>query len=206
MATIQRITIESQLAQIGVRSTPARLHVNHRRPQMTITSERSEAEIQRGAASSFRSNRRRQHAELGAGVSAEMLRYSREAGRQGFARGTRAMGPEGSATAEAQRSGNRASPSAQSSAATSAASRQRQLGIGLAPSSQTRIVWDTADVSINWTRHSVLIDWDGEFMPEFTVDPKHSVEVFLLTEPYFRVSVEEMVVAGMLGLYIDQEI
>jgi len=43
-------------------------------------------------------------------------------------------------------------------------------------------------------------------MPQLTVDPKHSVEVFLRTEPYFRVTVEEMVVPGMPGRFVDQAI
>ena len=61
-------------------------------------------------------------------------------------------------------------------------------------------------MSINWSKHSILIDWDGEYMPQLTIDPKYSIEVFMRTEPYFRISVEEIAMPGMTGRYVDQAI
>jgi hypothetical protein len=74
------------------------------------------------------------------------------------------------------------------------------------PKSRPEVIWDKGHMSINWSKHSILIDWDGEYMPELTVDPKYSIEVFLRTEPYFRVSVEEMVDPSMPGRFVDQAI
>jgi hypothetical protein len=59
---------------------------------------------------------------------------------------------------------------------------------------------------INWSKHSVVIDWDGEYMPQFMVDPKHSIEVYLRTEPYFRIMVEEAIDPNRPGRIVDQAI
>jgi len=78
--------------------------------------------------------------------------------------------------------------------------------VGSMAAGSPEVKWDRGHMRINWSKHSVVIDWDGEYMPQMTVDPKYSVEVFLRTKPYFRVMVEEAVESGAPGRYIDHAV
>ena len=212
MAKIQRLMIESQLAQIGVYTTPARLHITQHRPQMTITSESPTMEIERQAPT-FRINRRRSNtAEFGARTSSGTGRNNAAAAiRQAAIRSSRAAVGDGSNTIGDTRRNEDSRPGhlSRSGRSASAVARARSGNIGSPssrPDNQPEIVWDKGELSVNWSRHSILIDWDGEFMPEFVVDPKHSIEIYLRVEPYFRVSVEEMIVPGVPGVHVDQEV
>jgi len=84
--------------------------------------------------------------------------------------------------------------------------RKKDVNVGLMPQSSPEVIWDTGHMRINWSKHSVVIDFSGEYMPEMTIDPKYSVEVFLRTEPYFRVMVEEVIDPGAPGRYVDRAV
>jgi hypothetical protein len=70
-------------------------------------------------------------------------------------------------------------------------SAQRELNIKAIPSRRPKVTWDPGYVHIDWSGHRISIDWEGEYMPELTVDPPYSIEVFLRNKPYFRITVEE---------------
>jgi hypothetical protein len=87
-----------------------------------------------------------------------------------------------------------------------AAMRRRETNIGLLPRERPEVTWDRGSMSINWTTHSLVIDWDGDHMPQVTIDPKHSVEVFMRTQPYVRITVEEIISPGMSGQFVDHAV
>jgi len=204
MAGIQKINIDKQLAELGIRNTPAKIHIKSPRIQMRVTSEPAQMEIERKAPS-FKINRKKLNSDMRIQAPLEFAQEFRDKGRTGALRGAGVAVDDGNFLGEMRRKGDRVGQLAKKKTM-SAILKQQQLNIGLMPKNRPEVVWDKGSMTINWSRHSILIDWDGEYMPQLTVDPKYSVEIFLRTEPYFRVSVEEMVDPGMPGRYVDQAI
>jgi len=204
MASIHRIKIDQQMAQLGIRNTPAKLNISQPRMRMRITSKTPEMQIERQTPT-FKVNRRKINTESGLKPPMEFTKEYRDKGKQGFFRGTRTAVDDGNFLGETRRKGDRVGQLARKKTM-SAILRKQQLNIGLMPKSRPEVVWDKGSMSINWSKHSILIDWDGEYMPQLSVDPKHSVEVFLRNEPYIRVTVEEMVDPNMPGRYVDRAI
>ena len=206
MPTVQRISIDQQIAEIGVRVTNAQLNITMPRVQMRLTNEVPTFEIERRNPS-FRINRQQLNASMGLEPPSTFARSMSEVGRQGVMRGIRQAVSDGNFLGDVRRGGDRVGQLARNRAMSEIARRTSgRVNIGLMPNERPEVVWDMGEMSINWSRHSIIIDWDGEFFPEMIVDPKHSVEIFLRTEPYFRVSVEEMQVPGMTGVLVDQAI
>ena len=206
MPTVQRISIDQQIAEIGVRVTNAQLNITMPRVQMRLINEVPTFEIERRNPS-FRINRQQLNASMGLEPPSTFARSMSEVGRQGVMRGIRQAVSDGNFLGDVRRGGDRVGQLARNRAMSEIARRTSgRVNIGLMPNERPEVVWDMGEMSINWSRHSIIIDWDGEFFPEMIVDPKHSVEIFLRTEPYFRVSVEEMQVPGMTGVLVDQAI
>jgi len=204
MTEIQRITIEQQLAEVGVRSTPAQMHIARPRMNMKITTESPTMEIDRQNPS-FRINRKKINNESGLKGPMELAKTYRDQGTSTAMKSTKEKGKEGDFIGDLTKPGNRIAQIAHSKAMASA-TRKKQANIGLMPKHSPEVVWDTGSMSINWSKHSIVIDWDGEYMPQVTIDPKYSIEVFLRTEPYFRILVEDIPSALTPGRYIDREI
>ena len=204
MANIQRINIDQQLAELGIRSNPAKLNIRYPRMEMRIKTENAKMEIDRKAPS-FRISRKKAEAGIGGKAPLEFAKASRDQGKAGALRGAKTAVDDGNFLGEMRRKGDRVGQLARKKTM-SAILKKQQVNIGLTPGSKAEVVWDKGSMSINWSRHSILIDWDGDFMPQLTVDPKYSVEIFLKTEPYFRVSVRDMIDPGMPGRVVDQAI
>ena len=156
-------------------------------------------------APSFRINRKKLNSEIGLKGPSELARNFRDQGRVGALRGSRQAVSDGNFLGETRRQGDRVGQLAKNKTM-SAILKKKEANIGLMPKERPEVVWDKGSLSINWSRHSVIIDWDGEYMPRLTVDPKHSIEVYLRKEPYFRVTVEEMTDPGRPGRYVDKAI
>jgi len=204
MPGIQKIIIDQQLAEVGIRNTRAKLNIKYPRMQMRIATEAPKMKIERQTPS-FRINRKKIDSERGLKSPMELTQGFRDQGRVGALKGTKTALDDGNFLGELRRKGDRVGQLAKNKTM-SAILKQQQINIGLMPKNRPEVVWDKGSMTINWSRHSILIDWDGEYMPQLTVDPKYSIEVFLKTEPYFRVSVEDMVDPGMPGRYVDQAI
>ena len=204
MAGIQRISIDQQLAELGVHVTPAKMHITMPRMQMKIRTENPQMEIERQAPQ-FKVDRRKSNSESGLKAPLELARTFRDAGKAGALRGARTAKEDGNFLGETRRKGDRVAQLARKKTM-NAMMKDRQANIGLMPSSSPEIMWDKGYMRINWSKHSIVIDWDGEYMPQVTIDPKYSIEVYLRTEPYFRISVEDVKGANMPGRYVDREI
>jgi len=172
--------------------------------RMRISSETPQMQIERKAPT-FKVNRRKINAESGLKAPLDLAKDYRDKGKAGAARGTRTAVDDGNFLGETRRKGDRVGQLARKKTM-SAILRKQQMNIGLMPKSRPEVTWDKGSMSINWSKHSIVIDWDGEYMPQLTVDPRHSIEVFVRTEPYFRVSVEEVLDPNRPGRYIDQAI
>jgi hypothetical protein len=199
--SLKRINIDQQYAEIGVRYTPAKLNISMPRGQMSITNVRPQMHIERQAPS-FRVNKRKQNNESGLKGPLELAKTFRNKGRQSALRGAAKFKEDGNFLANHKIPGDKV-PSLAKKRATERLG-PKNVNIGLIPQTSPEVTWDKGYMRINWSKHSIAIDWHGDYMPDMTVDPKHSVEVFLRTQPYFRVMVEE--VFDSRGRYIDHAI
>jgi len=204
MSGIQKIKIDQQIAELGVKSTPAQVKISQPRMKMRISTESSRMTIDRQSPT-FKINRRKLNDESGLKSPSTLSKEFRDAGKAGAFRGTRTAKNDGNFLGDLRRSGDRVGKLAHNKTM-SAMMKNKQINIGLMPQNRPEVIWDTGHMSINWSKYSVVVDWDGDYMPQLTLDPKHSVEVFMRTEPYFRVMVEEMLDPLRPGKFFDQAV
>ena len=204
MPNIQKIIIDQQLAEVGVRSTPAKMHITVPRMEMKITTESPHMEID-SRAPTFKVNRKKINSESGLKSPAEITMAYRDAGKAGAQKGTKTAVEDGNFLGELRKPGDRVAKLSHNKAM-NAIVKKKQTNIGLMPKTRPEVEWDRGYMWINWSKHSIVIDWDGEYMPQLTIDPKYSLEIFLRTEPYFRVTVEDILDPNMTGRYVDRAI
>ena len=204
MAGIKHITIDQQLAEIGINKTPAQMHIDMQRPKMKIKTELPQMEIERKNPT-FKVNRKKINSESGLKSTPELTRDYRDRGKSGALRGTRTAVQDGNFLGETRRPGDRVGKLARNKTM-SAIMKKKNINLGLMPKSKSEIVWDKGSMRINWSKHSIVIDFEGDYMPTVTLDPKHSIEVYLRTAPYFRVRVEEGADPSMPGNLVDAAI
>ena len=204
MSVLKRLNIDQQFAQIGVRSSRAKLNISMPRMQMRIRTETPKMQID-SKAPTFKVNRQKINNESGLKGPLELAKTHRNKGRQAALRGARNAKDDGNFIANPNLPGDKSLP------ALAKNKMKRTLAnvdsnVGLMPGSSPEVTWDKGHMRINWSKHSVSVDWSGDYMPEMSIDPKYSVEVFLRSQPYFRVSVEDVLESGAPGRYIDQAI
>ncbi|MCL2627844.1 MAG: DUF6470 family protein [Oscillospiraceae bacterium] len=199
---IYRLNIDQQLAEIGVRTTPAKLNISMPKGQMTINTERPQMQIDKKAPT-FKLNRQKLNNETGLKGPLELAKTFRNKGKQTALRAAGAAKNDGNFLANHKVKGDKVPRLAKNK--TMERLGPKEFNVGLMPeSSPPEITWDKGYMRINWSKHSIVIDYTGEYMPDMTVDPRYSVEVFLRTEPYFRVMVEEAV--SSTGRYVDHAV
>ena len=189
MPGIRSITIEQQLAEIGVHRTPAQMHIERPQMEMNIKTEQPQMEIDRKSPS-FKVNRKKINAESGLKPSPEFTKEFRDKGRTGALRSAKTAVEDGNFLGDLRKPGDRVGRLARNKTM-AAILKKKEMNIGLMPKSQPEVEWDKGYMRINWSKHSIVIDWDGEYMPKVTINPKHSIEIYLRTEPYFRIIVNE---------------
>ena len=202
--SIKRLNIDQELGAIGIKSTRAKMNISIPKSQISIKNVRSQLQIDRKAPS-FKVNQKKIRNESGLKDPAELSRIFRNKGRQAALRGARQNKDDGNFLANPKIPGDKSVPRLAKSKAMSRLQKP-ETNIGLMPQSSPEVVWDKGYMRINWSKHSVVIDWDGEYMPQVTIDPKYSIEIFLRTEPYFRIMVEDVIDPNRPGMYVDQAI
>jgi len=201
--SLLRLNIDQQMAEIGVRSTPARLNITLPKPRMTIHNETAKLQVD-SAAPSFRVNRRKINNESGMKSPLTFAKDFRNKGRSAALRGAGQNKDDGNFLANHKIPGDKIPRLAKNKAMSRL--QQPELNIGLMPQSSPEVTWDKGHMRINWSKHSVVVDWDGEYMPQLTLEPKYSVEVFMRTEPYFRITVEELIDSNAPGKFVDSAV
>jgi len=204
MGSIRKLTIDQQLAEIGVNVTSAKMNINLPRMKMKITTENPQMDIERKSPT-FKINRKKLNSESGLKPPMELAKEWRAKGLSGAQKGTKTAGDDGDFLGDTRIRGNRIAKLSRNKAM-AAATRRKQSNIGLMPKSSPEVEWDKGYMRINWSKHSIVVDWDGEYMPQLTIDPKHSVEIFMRTEPHFKVMVEDLIAPNSPGRYVDQAI
>ena len=204
MAGIQKITIDQQIAELGIRNTPAKMHISMPKMQMKIRTETPKMQIDRRAPT-FKVNRRKLNSEMGLSSPLEFAKSFRDKGKSGALRGAKTAVNDGNFLGNMRIRGDRVGKLARNKTM-GAILRKQQANIGLMPQNRPEVIWDKGYMSINWSKHSIMIDWDGEYMPQLRIDPKHSVEIYLRTEPHFRIRVEDVLDPNRLGRFVDSAI
>jgi hypothetical protein len=82
----------------------------------------------------------------------------------------------------------------------------RELKLKTAPPNRPKVKWDPGYLHIDWSGHRINIDWEGEYIPDITVDPPYSIEIYLRNKPYFRITVEEGEAPYEAGQRVDQAV
>ena len=204
MPGIQHISIDQQMAEIGVHIAPGKMKIDRGHLEMKITTEAPQMKIERQNPT-FKINRKKINAESGLKSPDLVTQDFRNSGKVGAYRGTKTAKDDGNFLGELRNPGDRVAKLAHKKSM-AAIMKRKQTNLGLMPKSMPEVVWDKGQLSINWSKHSIVIDWDGEYMPQVTIDPKYSIEVFLRTEPYFRIRVEELTDLNMPGRIVDRAI
>ena len=201
--TLKQIRIDQQMAEVGIRSAHASMNITHPRKTMRIREETPRMQIET-TLPTFRVNRRKLNAEMNLYGPVELTKRHRDKGKQTVMSGIRRAGQEGDFLGDIRIRGQKIGQLAKNNAM-AAAMRKKEFNIGLMPQSRPEITWDTGSVNINWTRHSLVIDWDGDYMPQLTVDIEFPVDIHLSAEPYFSITVEDLKTPGKTtGLSFDQ--
>ena len=204
MSKISRIKIEQQMAEIGVQSTQAQMRISNPKMKMTITSEAPQLEID-SQRPSFTVNRKKFNSETGYKPSLELSKEYRDDGKKGALKGTKTAVDDGNFLGQTKVTGDRVAKLARRKTL-GAILNKNKINIGLMPNSPAEVTWDKGHMRVKWSRHSLVIDWDGDYMPQVTVEPPHSVEVYLRTKPYFKIMVEEGPPPQISGRRVDQAI
>ena len=204
MPGMQNITIEQQLAEIGIQNVPAQMKIEQQRLKMHIKTEQAQMEIEHKNPS-FKINRKKINSESGLKSTPELSKDYRDKGRSGALRGARTAVQDGNFLGDVKRHGDKVGSLAHQKTM-SAVLRKKQTNVGLMPKSMPEIEWERGSLNINWSKNSIVIDWDGEYMPKVTLDPKYSVEVYMRTSPYFRITVSEAEDPSRPGMLVDKAI
>ena len=202
MASMPVINIDQHLAEVGVNVVPAQMHITNPRPEITITQERPEMEIDRKSPS-FKINRKKLNSEMGLKPASELTTEFRNQGKSGALEGTRSYVKDGNFLGNLKNHGDRVGQLARNKAM-SAVVQQTQVNIEAMPKNMPEVVWDKGYVRVNWSKHSIVIEFEGIRTPQVVIDPPYSVEVYLRTEPYFRITVEEGPDPNMPGGHVDR--
>ena len=189
MPRIPQIRIEQQKAEIAVKSTPASMRISKPQLKMKITSEIPKFEAHQQVPR-FKMNWKKVRSESGIKSQGEMSKAYREAGRQAALQGAKQAASDGNFLGNMRIHGDRVAMLAKNKAL-SDIQEKRQINVGLMPKSSPQVEWDKGSMRVSWSTHSLVIDWEGDYMPQVTVDPPHSVEVYLRTKPYVKVMVED---------------
>ena len=199
MPHMPRIQIEQQMAQIGIRTTNAKLEINNTpHPKMRIVSERAHMEIEHKAPA-FKVQTpqrnivdrpvisRRQTAQTSASNS-KVPTYVPDLVQDGL--NTVANTSTAPSTLEVNKAMRH----------NMAVSQGESLS-----QSMPNIEWESGYLNITWSSAKMQIEWDQDYMPSFSVEP-HSVEIYLREKPYIKITVSDEVIAAMYGPKLDKQV
>jgi len=201
--SIQRINIDQQFAQIGVRSSQARMQISTPKGQMRIQEETPQMQIETQMPR-FKAPRQQINNESGLAGPLSFAKQFRDKGRREAYRATANYAADGDFITNPHIPGDQSIPRMMGN-------RMRRFfqkpdtNIGLIPSSPPSLDWEKGYIRINWSRHSFKVDWNGKNTADITVNSDYPVEVSISRQPSFRISsVEPAVQNRTMGRYIDR--
>jgi hypothetical protein len=196
--------IEQQFAAIGVSVTPAHIEIDMPKLSMDITTENPKMTIDRKAPS-FEMDLDPYADEEGLGEPYGII--DDIFGEGVFADENRvAPEPTGSGIRRARPGTRKGSRVAAISRRKLMQSAKRDIKIKTVPPNRPKVKWDPGYIHIDWSNYRINIDWEGEYIPELTVDPPYSIEIYLRDKPYFRITVEEGEAPYRAGRRVDEAV
>jgi len=204
MSSIPKIKIEQQSAEMGLNITQAQMRITNPRRKMRVTYESPEMQIE-NKMPSFKINMKKINSEIGLKPPKEFTAHGAAKGREGSMRGARKALEDGNFLGDIRNyPGDKIGQLARNRAMERLGTKQ--INVGLMPESSPEVTWERGHMRMSWSKHSLVIDWEGDYMPEVSVDPPYSVEVYLSKKPYFRVLVEEGDAPETSGGQVDRRI
>ena len=204
MAGISQIRIDQQMAEIGVRSTPAKMSIKQPRMFMRMSQEIPRMELET-TMPKFKVNRKKLNADMNLHAPDDFTKKHRDMGKAAVIKGMKTASADADFLGNAKVRGQKVGQLVRNKAMANA-TRKAEFNVALMPKEGPEINWEKGSINVNWSKQSLIVDWNGDFMPELTVEPKHSVELYLRTKPYFRISVQEAVSPTAPGRYINSTI
>jgi hypothetical protein len=202
---LSRIVVEQQFGAIGLNITPARVKIESPRLSMNITSDPPEMTIDRKPPTF--------EMDFGAYDGGAAESEFEDLGIYDDVGARKGMGDDAVKTAEEIKSEKRSGGAVQKGNRIAAAARRKRILATRSDARQRRaqggrpkVKWDPGYINVDWSRHRISIDWEGEYIPDITVDPPYSIEVYLRNEPYFRVTVEEGEAPYQAGSRVNQAV
>jgi len=202
---VQRLVTEQQFAQIGIRSSHARMQVSSPKGQMSMQNVRPQLEVNTELPR-FRVPRERIRSESGLAGPLSFAKEFRNKGRSAALRAVGAYASDGDFVANHRIPGDRSFPLLAKNKMNSLM-RKPETNIGLMPSSPPSLDWSKGVIDINFSRHNIGVDWSGSNLIDVTVDEGFPAEVSLLQRHDFRIlGMEPAVENRTMGNFIDRSV
>ena len=202
--SIQRLTFEYGLSQIGVRgNSPARLQIGKQQSQFHIQNGKAQLEINTQMPR-FRGNRQRVNNESGLMDPLTFAKQFRDKGNRNAMQAAGNYARDGDFIANPRIPGDKSIPMLSKN------KMNRVLGpkeknIGLMPSSIPSLDWEKGGIEINASRQHVAVNWNGKNTVDVSAQTSYPVDVFLSRQPYFNVTgTVPNVSNSTYGRYIDR--
>ena len=204
--SIQRLTFEYQLAQVGVRgNSPAQLRISTPRENIRIQNGSTQLNIETRMPR-FTSNRKQVNNESGLMDPLTFAKQFRNKGNQKALQAAANYKNDGNFIANPRIPGDKSIPMMVANKMKRVLG-PREKNIGLMPSSIPSLDWEKGDIRVSATRQNVSVDWNGRNSANVSVDTNYPVEVFLRRQPYFRATgVEPNVTQATYGRFIDRSV
>jgi len=203
--SISILKFEQQSAQIGIRSSPARMQISKPEGQMRIQKQDPQLEVDTQLPT-FRSPRQRISNESGLMGPLTFAKQFRDKGKQGALRAIGSYAADGDFIANKNLPGDKSIPLLAKNKMNQRLGR-KDFNITLMPSSPPSLDWTPGYINVNFSRHNIAVDWSGSTMANINVDTGYPVQVSLTRRPSFNVtSIEPAVSNRTLGRYIDRSV
>ena len=203
--SISILKFEQQSAQIGIRSSPARMQISMPEGQMRIQKQDPQLEVDTQLPT-FQSPRQRISNESGLMGPLTLAKQFRDKGKQGALRAIGSYAADGDFIANKNIPGDKSIPLLAKNKMNQLLGR-KDFNVGLMPSSPPSLDWTPGYINVNFSRHNIAVDWSGSTMANVNVDTGYPVQVSLTRRPSFNVtSIEPAVTNRTLGRYIDRSV
>ena len=184
--SIQRININQQFAQLGIRSSNARMQISAPRGQMSIQNNKTQLQMETQMPT-FRIPRERLRSELNLASPLSFAKEYRDKGRRGALQATGTYAAEGDFIANQNIPGDKSIPMMVANKMRNYF-RKPETNIGLMPSSPPSLEWTKGHIQVNASRHNITVDWSGRNLADISVDSGYPVEVSLTRRHHVSVS------------------
>ena len=200
MPTIQRIVVEQQYASVGIKISPAQLQIMTPRPSFELQQEMPEMSVQSQSAN-FSVNWRQVHSEIGNKPPIELAAQIRNKGQMGAMDGTAETTQDGNFLQKVEMPGNRVAQLARQKLHEQS---RVEVNVGNVPQHSPEVEWNPGHLKIKWESKQFDVEWDGNYMPEVSLESPYAVEIFLRNRPSIRISVEEVTIPSESGQHVDK--